>query len=96
MLRVGEQDEGQVVLLRKALVGGDGVLAHADHHRVEFAEAIVGGGEGAGLTAAAGGVVPGIEVEHDPLSGEVGQAHVVAVLVLKGEVRGDGIDFKHS
>ena len=79
-----------------ALVGGDGVLAHADHHRVEFAEAIVGGGEGAGLTAAAGGVVPGIEVEHDPLSGEVGQAHVVAVLVLKGEVRGDGIDFKHS
>ena len=54
------------------------------------------GGEGAGLTAAAGGVVPGIEVEHDPLSGEVGQAHVVAVLVLKGEVRGDGIDFKHS
>ena len=93
MLRVGEQDEGQVVLLREALVGGDGVLAHADDHRVELAEAVVCGGEGAGLARAAGGVVAGIEVEHDPLSSEVGQAHVVAVLVLKGEVRGEGIDF---
>ena len=57
----------QIVLLRKLLVGGRGVLADADDHRVDLLEIFVRPGEGTSLTGASGGVVPGIEVQHDLL-----------------------------
>jgi hypothetical protein len=44
-------------------------------------------GEGLALDGAAGRVVLGIDVDDQPLAGEVGKAQRLAVLVGKGEVR---------
>src|SRR5699024_10539396 len=51
--RVGEQDEGQAVLLRKALVRGLGVPADAYDHNAKGLELGIGPRKGAGLPGAA-------------------------------------------
>ena len=80
----------------KLLVGCGGVLADADDHHAPLLEYAIGCGEGAGLAGAAGGVVPGIEIQHHLLAPEVGQAVDLALGVGQGEVGCEGIFTEHE
>lgn len=78
---VGDEGEGEVVGRNELLVGSFGVAADS-YDRVAF------GGERADIVAqraclgrAARSVVFRVEIEHDVLSGEIRQLHLVAVLV---------------
>lgn len=78
---VGDEGEGEVVGRDELLVGGFGVAADS-YDSVAF------GGERAdivaqraGLGRAARSVVFRVEIEHEILSGEIRQLHLVAVLV---------------
>src|SRR3972149_1573878 len=86
VVRVGQQDERQIVLLRELRVRGRTVGAEADDYRVPLGVGGVVVAEAARLRGAARGVVFGIEVEDDPLPPEVAQPHSAAGGILQGEV----------
>ncbi len=66
--RVGEQREGQALLLGKVPVGICRIQADADHLGVQFSKPGLVVPEIDGFRGAAGRVVLGVEVEHDPFS----------------------------
>ena len=81
MVGVGDEGEWEVVGRDELLVGGFGVAADSD-------DSVTFGGERAdivaqraGLGRAARRVVFRVEIEHEVLSGEIRQLHLVAVLV---------------
>lgn len=81
MVGVGDEGEWEVVGRDELLVGGFGVAADSD-------DSVAFGGERAdivaqraGLGRAARRVVFRVEIEHEVLSGEIRQLHLVAVLV---------------
>ncbi len=77
-----------MVFFRKFHVRGNGILADADHDNVFFPEGVIGRSEGAGLFCAAGGIVPGIEVQNHFLSKKSRQAHFLSVLIHQGKIGG--------
>src|SRR5690606_9651773 len=96
VIRVREQPEVQAVLLAELPVRLDGVRAHAQHDRAARVQVLHAVAELARLDGAAGGVVLGIEVEHDLAATQVGQADGRAVVRLELEVGGDVVRLQHA
>ena len=94
--RVGQEDEGQIVLLGELHVGRYGIPAHADHRHVIVPKGGIGPGEGAGLAGAAGGVVLGIEVEDHLRPQKIRQLYDVSVLVRQLKQRRFLACFQHD
>ena len=80
-LRVGQQDEGQIVFLRKFLMGSCTILADADHHNVLLFKLFIGRGKSTGLTGAARSIVLGIKIQNNLFPEEIRQAYLPAILV---------------
>ncbi len=64
----------------------DAVLGDADDDRADGVEFGLRLGEGFRLAGAAGGVVLGIEVEHDRMSTQLAQTDIAAFVARQGEV----------
>ena len=71
MIRIGNEGKGEVLLVDKALVGGLGILADAQHHIAVVEELVVMVAEVAGLGCAAGSGVFGVEIEDDFFAKEI-------------------------
>ena len=84
---VGEEMEGEFIFGYEFLVGGLGVLAHAEYAPALCKEPFVIVPEIACLGRAARSAVLGIEVQNQGLTGEITEFHDIAVLVRCGEVR---------
>ena len=84
-----------MIFLRKFHMGSHGILTDSDHHHVQRLEFLVSPRKGAGLTGAAGGIIPGIEIEHHGFPREIRHRNGVAVLIAEGKVRGFHTDFQH-
>ncbi len=78
---VGEEDEGEGVLVGKLDVAGCGVLADADYLVAQSLELFVVVTYGASLSGAAGGIVLGIEVDDERFAGEIRCLHCLSVTV---------------
>src|SRR5690606_3693788 len=74
----------------------DRVRAHAQHDRAGRVHVLDAVAELARLDRAAGGIVLGIEVEHDLATTQVGQADGRAVVRLELEVGGDVVRLQHA
>ena len=74
--------------LGKALVAGRVIAAHPPNHRTEIGKGAVLIAEGTHLHGAAGGVVLGVEKQHQGLALELVAAAFVAVLVDQGDEGG--------
>ena len=88
--------ERQLIFGNKTLVRGGGVLAHPQHLIAEGQETLVVVPQVTRLGGAAGGTVLGVEIEHQFLSGEIGKADGVAILVLTFKGRGFGSYGEHN
>ena len=85
---VGQQREGQFVLVGKLVVRLHGVAADADHFVTGLLQFRIVVAQVTGLGRAAGSIILGVEVEHYFLALEVGKAHGFAPLVEGGKVGG--------
>jgi hypothetical protein len=86
LLRVAEQGEGEIELLREVAILVDGIEADAEDLRVFGLVFGVEVPEPGTLTRSTRGVGLGIEPEHDLLPEIVGEAHPVALVVGDVEV----------
>lgn len=84
---IAEQADFQVVLSTKQAVTGGGVGADAEDVGVELVEACEQAGEVVGLTLAAGRVILGVEIKHEPAATVVRERDGFVVVIKQGEIR---------
>jgi len=96
LVRVRKELERQVVLARELLVARRCVRADANHLGSCIGKDLVVVTEGAGLGRTPGGIVLGVEVEHDGLlSKEILQGYDLSVLVRSRHFWGLLVDLDH-
>lgn len=95
-LRVGQKQEGQLMLCGKLLVGSDAVLADADDGDALLDKFFISLGKGARLTGAAGGVILGVKIDYNLASGKIGQGDRGSLGIGESEIGGFGSGLKHD
>src|ERR1019366_5379455 len=83
---IGEQIDREGELVAEVLVRGDVVRADADHLDSSRVEIGLARRERLTLDGAAGSVVLGIDVHHQPFAGEVAELRLLVILVLERKI----------
>src|SRR5690606_4924621 len=93
---IGREQHAKVMFFTEVRVLLHGIARHPDDNRARRREGLDFGGEVNRLRRAAGGVVFGVEVEHDFPALQRGKAHLALGAVRRqGEVRGFVSDIGH-
>jgi hypothetical protein len=83
---IGQEEEGQALLLRKRLVRFFRICAHSQDFDAPLFELAVAVAETAGLGRAAWGAVPGIEVQHEGSAAKIRKGPCFSISVFEREV----------
>jgi len=86
LFSVGEQGEGQILLLLKFLLRFWGIGGYAKQHGARLLNLFICVAEPASLDGSTGGIRPGIEKQNYRLAPQVFEREFGAVLVLQSEV----------
>src|ERR1035438_2140963 len=87
LVLVGQEGKWKAVFPGELVVGRGGIGADTQHDRAFLDERAIVVAKRAGLLGAAGGVVPGIEIQYDVFALEIGQRHFAPAVGIDGKGR---------